>query len=287
MLDLFAGTGVYYKDDREVNGSSIILLENILLKKDMLIKNHIKIKVFLVEKQKQNFDELTKRVEIFLNENEDLNKIVEVIRYYDDSNVVIDDILKQINNNTKNPLFVFIDPYGIQIRKETIIKLANLNNKKDILLNYILEGVQRVGGVYQKSKINPSLNIKEIKTIETLKNFFGEDLSVMECRKNDLEVLNTYVKMFTEKNLNITGFEMKYPNRKSVLYYLLYACKQQNIIDIVKDVFYREEQNYSKQRSLFGKEELKQHIFTKTTYKKKDSINRKTLLYKTKVEYSD
>jgi len=253
----------------------------------VLIKNHIKIKVILVEEKKQNFDELTKRVEILLNEHKDLNEIVEVIRYQNDCNIAINDILKQVKNYSKNPLFVFIDPCGIQIKKETIEKLANLNNKKDILLNYILEGVKRVGGVYQKSKTELVLNSKAIKTIETLKEFFGEDLSVMEHRKNDRDVLNAYVQSFAEKNLNITGFEMKYPNRNDALYYLLFVCKQKKIIDAVKDIFYRKEQKYSKQPSLFGKEEAKQCIYTKVVNKELDSITRKTLLYKTKVEYGD
>jgi three-Cys-motif partner protein len=46
ILDLFAGRGYYDDEEKEVSGSSLIFLEEILNQKKKIKKNQIKIKLF-------------------------------------------------------------------------------------------------------------------------------------------------------------------------------------------------------------------------------------------------
>jgi len=285
VMDLFAGIGIYFDNKNKVTGSSLTFLENILNQKAKLEKNGIKIKLFLVEIKKQNFDNLKKEVEGFLTSHKETKNIVEVYFYQEDCNTAINDILKKINNSYKNPLFVLIDPFGLQIKKETINKIANLENSKDILLNYILEGVRRVGGVYKKGQKGGVLNKKEITTVKTFKDFMGEDIKIIS--KSDEELLEQYVSVLAEKGLNIVGYDMPYPDRNDILYYLLFASKKVKVTKIVQDIYYRQKRKQVSQDTLFGEEYEKSNIFSVNSKEKIISIRRKSLLYKTKVEYGD
>ena len=285
VMDLFAGAGIYFDGKNKISGSSLILLENILNQKDKLEMNEIKIKLFLVEIKKQNFADLKKNIEAFLNSHKEIKNIVEVHFYQEDCNTAINDILKKISNSYKNPLFVLIDPYGLQIKKETINKIAELGNPKDILLNYILEGVRRVGGVYKKGQKGAVLNKKEITTIKTFKDFIGKDVNIIS--KTDKELLEQYVSVLAEKGLNIVGYDMPYPDRNDILYYLLFASKKAKVTKIVQDIYYRQKKKNDLQITLFGEEYEKSNIFSINSRSKIISIRRKSLLYKTKVEYSD
>ncbi len=285
VMDLFAGTGVYLDGKNKASGSSLVFLEDIFNQKDKLEKNKIKIKLFLVEIKKQNFNDLKKNIETFLETNKEIKNIVEAYYYKEDCNMAINDILDNINNSYKNPLFILIDPYGLQIKKETINKIANLDNSKDILLNYILEGVRRVGGIYQKGQKGTVLNKKELTTAKTFKEFMGEDVKIIG--ETDKKMLEQYVSTLAEKGLNIVGYDMPYSGRNDILYYLLFASKKEKITKIVQDIYYRQKKKQDSQTTLFGEEYEKSSIFSVNSKSKVIPIRKKSLLYKTKVEYGD
>jgi len=285
VMDLFAGTGLYFEGKNKVSGSSLILLENIFKQASQLKKNKIKIKLFLVEIKKQNFTNLKQNIETFLDNHQTVKELLEVNFYNEDCNTAIDDILSKINNSYKTPLFILIDPYGLQIKKQTIIKIATLENSKDILLNYILEGVRRVGGVYKKWQRGTVLNKKELKTVKTFKEFMGEDVKIIGA--TDKETLEQYVSILTEKGLNIVGYDMPYSDRNDILYYLLFASRKTKITKIVKDIYYRYKKKQDPQLPLFGEEYEQVKFFNVNSKSKIISIRRKSLLYKTKVEYGD
>ncbi|GAI48109.1 unnamed protein product, partial [marine sediment metagenome] len=127
----------------------------------------------------------------------------------------------------KHPLFVLIDPTGLQVKKRTIEKIVDLQNRKDIMFNYILEAVRRTSGVARKARRREGLTIKEIKTIETLQNFIGEDINFID--KSDIETLKEYCFIFTSKNLRVVAYDVKYPDREDILYYLLFATRKMSI----------------------------------------------------------
>ncbi|BAU22622.1 radical SAM protein [Caldimicrobium thiodismutans] len=279
IIDLFAGRGKY---NDGTYGSPLIFLDKILKKRiDKKLRENIKIKCFFIELNKDNFACLKENIEEFLNKNPETNKVVESQVYIGDCNEKIPEIIRQINNTPKNPLFVLIDPTGLQIKRKTVDLMVKLNNPKDIMFNYILEGVRRTSGVAKKRRSGTELTEKEIKTINTLKEFIGDDINLIG---NDQKMLEDFVgSVFTSKGLHVVGYDIKYPDRNDTLYYLLYACKKPNIAEIVKDVYARQKEKILGRTLFGGKDFYKEKIFEASP----TVINRKTLLYQTKVEYGD
>lgn len=285
ILDLFAGRGYYDNGGKEASGSPLIFLEEILNQKKKLKKNQIKIKLFLVEIKKVYFSKLRKRINVFIKNYPEIKDIVEIDIKKGDCNQIIVNILKKMQDSDKHPAFILIDPWGLQIKKTTLEKIAKLKNPKDIMLNYILEGVRRVGGVVKKAHSGKELNVKEIKTTQSFKEFLGQNINIIG--KSDRKILEEYISVFTEKGLNIIGYDMPYPDRKDILYYLLFSSRKPQITNIVRDIYHRERQKRISQKTLFGDEYEKENIFTVNSNSRITPIGRKSLLYKTKVEYGD
>ncbi|HPP10971.1 MAG TPA: three-Cys-motif partner protein TcmP [Defluviitoga tunisiensis] len=279
ILDLFAGRGEYIDSGKKKDGSPLIFLRNIKEKKDKLRPN-LKIKLFLVEKNKANFNYLKTLVDRYKSEHSLDN--VNVYFYNADCNAIIDDILKSLNNSVKNPLFVFIDPSGLQIKKTTVEKIVSLKNPKDILFNYILEGVTRTSGVVKKRHFGKNLNTKEITTIKTLKEFIGDDVDVIEADR--MKILEDYAETFISQGLRVVGYDIKYPDRNDTIYYLLFFSKKAPITKIVKDIYVRLREKETGP-GLFGRKDLERTLFGKECGI--ESIQRRSLLYKTKVEYGN
>jgi len=282
VIDLFAGKGKYIDEKGEANGSPLIFLEKISEKIDKLRKG-VKIKLFLAEKKKSNFSALKNNIENFIENLPYIKDKVKIEYFPNDCNAVIEDILSQIVNEKKYPMFVLVDPTGLQIKKDTIEKIVELQNPKDIMFNYILEGVRRTSGVARKAHRGENLNIKEIKTVETLQKFIGDDISVI--KKSDVEILKEYCSIFTSKKLNVIAYNMKYANRDDILYYLLFASRKFSITDIVKDIYAKQKEKILGQTLFGGKEFYKKEIMTVASNIL--TIKRKSLLYQTKVEYGN
>lgn len=283
VIDLFAGRGVYTEGDRVISGSPLIFHEILLSKIDKL-KANLKIKLFFVEKDKNNFQVLQENVKKFIDKNPQISSLVTIEYFNDDCNKAIGGIIKHTNNSNKHPLFVFIDPTGLQVKKTTTDVIVRLSNPKDIMFNYILEGVRRTSGVAKKAQRGEYLTTKEIKTVETLKAFVGSDVDVITS--SDQRMLEEFVNsVFTSQRMSVVGYDIKYPDRNDILYYLLYASKKPTITNIVKDIFAKQKEEVSGKTLFGGKEYYQKHFFEATS--SIQTIKRKSLLYQTKVEYGN
>ncbi len=280
VVDLFAGRGKYVDGS---NGSPLIFLENIALQGNKL-KGNLKIKLFFVEENKNNFKYLKEYTEGFLKIYPEIKSKIDIRFFNNDCNQIIDRIVTEINNTNKHPLFVLIDPTGLQIKKTTVQRIVNLRNPKDIIFNYILEGVTRTSGVAKKAHRGEKLSIKEIKTIETLKEFIGDDINVIDKSKRD--ILENYCRsLFIDKGLKIVAYDIPYPDRRDVLYYLLSVSRKLSITNIVKDIYAKQKEKRLGLSLFGGKEFYKQQILS--IEPSISIIKRKTLLYETKVEYGN
>ncbi len=279
IVDLFAGRGEYIDNGNKRDGSPIIFLKKIASKKNSF-KSNLKFKIFLVEKNKKNFNHLKGIVEKYISENSLKN--VKVCFFNDDCNKVITQIVRSINNTNQHPLFILVDPTGLQIKKITMQEIVKLQNPKDILFNYILEGVTRTSGVARKKHRGEALNVKELKTVKTLEEFIGDDVNIINADRR--KILEDYVVVFTSQNLKVIGYDIKYPDRNDILYYLLFASKKTTITNIIKDVYSRQKEKEIGP-TLFGKDFYKENILDINSGIGK--IEKKTLLYKTKVEYGN
>lgn len=262
VVDLFAGSGVHTDGGQIVYGSPLIFLdsiaqklESIAQKKDRLTGN-LKIKLFFVDYTKSVFDCLRENVDEFIRDNPQIKDIVEIKLYNKDCNEVTSDIMSQMRNTGQNPLFALIDPWGIKIEKTTVEQIIALRNPKDIMFNYILEGVRRTSGVARKAYSGKKITDREIKTIETLKKFIGDDIDVIES--SDMEILEGYVdSVFTNRDMRVVVCNMEYPDRKDILYHLLYASKNTTIAKIVASIYNKEIRKFHEEKSggqlTFGK----------------------------------
>jgi len=280
VVDLFAGRGKY-KDGSY--GSPLIFLENIALKKNKL-KKEIKIKLFFVEENNNNFKSLKECTSEFLRNNPDIESKIDIRFFNDDCNQIIDKIITEINNTNKQPLFVLIDPTGLQIKKITIQKIVNLKNPKDIILNFILEALVRTSGVAKKAQKGNKISMKEIKTIETLKEFIGDDVNIL--KQSHMAILEDYCRsLFIDKGLKVIAYDIPYPNRDDTLYYLLFASRKLTITNIVKDIYAKQKEKIFGPTLFGGKDFFVNQILN--IGQNVSKIKRKTLLYKTKVEYGN
>ena len=287
IVDLFAGRGFYTDRGKKVPGSLLIFFNVIKKHFEKLKDNNVKLKLFAIEKNKSHYKILKEEVEKFLKENLFLKDITKYEIQSGDCNEKIEEILKKIKNSHKNPMFILVDPTGLQIKRKTMESIARVENPKDILFNYILEGVRRTSGVAAKFARGEGVTKKEIKTIQTLMEFLGNDIEVIkEVKPNDIEILQEYVKaLFLDKKLHVVGYNVKYPDRNDELYFLLFASKKPKITKIVEDIYARQKQKIEGP-SLFGLNGYKKTIF-KAEPTKVLFIERKTLLYQTKVEYGN
>ena len=279
VVDLFAGRGKYNDGSY---GSPLIFLESIALKQNKL-KKELKIKLFFVEENNNTFEYLTEYTSEFLKNNPEIKSKIDIRFFNNDCNQIIDKIITEINNTNKHPLFVLIDPTGLQIKKTTIQKIVNLKNPKDIILNFILEGLVRTSGVAKKAHRENKISMKEIKTIETLKEFIGDDVNVID--KSYMEILENYCSVFTTKNLKVVAYDIPYPDRQDILYYLLFASRKLSVTNIVKDIYAKQKEKTFGPTLFGGKDFYANQILN--IEQNVSKIKRKTLLYQTKVEYGD
>ena len=120
----------------------------------------------------------------------------------------------------------------------------------------------------KKAHIGKRLDIKEIKTVETLRSFIGEDVNVIDA--SDVGILEEYVSsIFTAQDLKVIAYDMKYSDRNDILYYLLFASRK----------------DQKAEKSLFDKNYYKNGIVS--IMYELQTITRKSLLYKTGVEYGN
>jgi len=251
IMDLFAGRGIYTDAGEIVSGSPLIFLETIVEKADRLKRNS-RITLFLVDDATSVFNSLEKNVERFIADHPQIRNIVDVKPIKGDCNEVIETVVGQVNNSSRCPLFVLIDPWGIKIKKTTVARIIGLRNPKDIMFNYMLEGVRRTSGIAKKAYFGEELTSKEIRTVETLTEFIGDDVDVITA--SDREILEDYVNsVFTTQDLKAAACSIEYPDRNDILYYLLYASRKLRIVKIVMDIYDREKRNSTRQLT-FGKE---------------------------------
>lgn len=281
IIDLFAGKGSYLdENNEEVSGSPLIFLERILSKFDKINANGVKIKLFFVEIISKYSKELNCKILEFRKKYPQIDSITEINLYNGDCNIETSKIINKVVNKHNSPVFLFIDPWGIKIQKDTIREYIKLNNPIDILLNYSKEGVKRTKGV----AIKEDLTSREVKTVESLDKFLGKEVGYRT--KKDLDILKDYINtLFVDNSYNVVGFDMEYPTKEKVIYYLLFASKNETVTNKIVKKTYANYKEKTSGTTLFGIDYYLNSILSISPKIKK--ISKDTLLYKTKVEYGD
>ncbi|WP_298279352.1 three-Cys-motif partner protein TcmP [Ferroplasma sp.] len=169
-VDLFAGSGV------------------ITLKK--LGKNYLGSPLIVKYAIKKNFD----KYYFFDNNENNINQLKGLIQdkdssvLYGDSNIEIDRILPELSKQGVHSL-IFIDPFAMEIKFNTIKKLSNIGC--DLMINVATEEIKRVVDQYYRENCNTN----------ALDGFFGDDNWKKNLTKvsSDEEIYDYYARKIVEE----------------------------------------------------------------------------------------
>ena len=150
--------------------------------------------------------------------------------------------------SSKTPAFVFVDPFGLAIKRATIDGLVSLPWAVDVLFNYMLDGIRRVFGAASGTSSRAQSNAT------TLAVYFGEGVALDSMAQ--IEDPKTYAKAtFGVHGLRTVAFFMRWPSKEAIQYILLFACRKPIVVDIMRKIYAKEMSDQYGQSSLFGVEE--------------------------------
>lgn len=264
FIDCFSGRGMYHKEGKlnSIKGSPLIAVEIFLQKKRMYEeKYNIKInpRCRFIEYNSQSAKELETFVAPYKNE-------LDIQVFNQDFNVKIEEL---VNETGYSPAFFFVDAGGIkELKKESVTKIVTKSGARDILLNYVVDGQIRIGGLAQ-SIFDGTYKGKRIdgafKTIERLEDFMGMSIYkfLEETNNDNLEALSNYVQSVLHANNSLNApkdrlqtivYDMKDVKRQKLVYYLLFSSRKAVATQIMKTIFKDSKDRESPQTSLFGSE---------------------------------
>lgn len=263
IVDCFAGRGNYDFECKKgvIDGSPLIAVKMAkefnekFVNQQLKNKNKFNIKCIFIENDNKNLDYLNNLLKPYLSYVD-----IEVIK--GNFNHEIKKVVAKIGIK---PALFLIDPFGIKtLKRESVESIVAKKGAKDILLNYIQEGVERIEGLAKRRLIEcKELTVKEIKTIKHLSDFMGH----LDCiGKDEKVILKMYAeevlkgnnpKVSDKEKMEVIAFGMPYPKKQDVIYYLLFASRNNTAIKIVRGVFASAKKtNFNAQMTLFGTNQL-------------------------------
>lgn len=260
-VDCFSGRGMYHKSGEKdnVKGSPIIAIEKFIEKKKYYLDKYsvdIRPRIRLIEYDRTFAADLNKFIEPYRNEMD--------IRV---ENCDFNEVIGRIIIETQwSPTFFFVDAGGVkELKAESVEKIVAKKGARDILLNYVVDGQIRIGGLaksifdgnYKGSRLSGAF-----KTIERLEDFTGMTIySFLEETNNDYKdalvnyvnnVLHANNKLVKEsERLQTIVYDMKDLKRQKLVYYLLFSSRKSVATEIMKAIFVESKRKESDQMSLF------------------------------------
>lgn len=234
-IDCFAGRGKYHDNgiNDTIDGSPLIALNIARQIKEKYKKEMI---CYFIEENKLVFDELVNFTAPYKNEG------LKLLNLKGDINNLIEKILLEIPRGA--PVFFFIDPEGINIKRETIEKILAIHNIKELLINYIHKGVERCLAFGIKSEEDLPLHIhkRAVGNLKRIKDFFGSDWDLLNTNEKSnlrtyLNVILEYNKSALEKNqLGAKVIDICY-NKNRNKYYLIFLSRNKTANNIIEDIY--------------------------------------------------
>lgn len=264
FIDCFSGRGMYHKNKilNSVKGSPIVAIEKLIEKKKAFEEKYNK-KIFPKCRLIEYVPEYAKELEGFITE---YRKEIDIQVYCGDFNTLIGDIVAETGYS---PAFFFVDAGGIkELKKESVEKIVTKSGARDILLNYVVDGQIRIGGLAQ-SIFDGTYKGKRLegafKTIERLEDFTGMEIAkFLEETNNDYkDALFTYIENVLHSNnqvkiekdrLQTIVYDMKDTKRQKLVYYLLFSSRKNVATDIMKSIFKESKKSETNQTSMFDPE---------------------------------
>ena len=240
-VDLFAGSGIIELKD----------LENNYMGSPLIVKYGIP----------ENFN----RYYFFDNDNDNITQLKTLVPdgdshfFMGDSNVEIDKILPEISKSGAHSL-IFIDPYAMEIKFDTIRKLSNIGC--DLMINVAAEEIYRAVKQYYSQNWDT----------DKLDSFFGDDKWKTDLSKvsNDEQISDYYANKIVEETGKKKPVSTKiYKTFNGHHYYMLFTSTYGNG---VKPPFFRIIDTFNEKISRLDGNKIMS--FIKHNIEKDDSLER-------------
>jgi three-Cys-motif partner protein len=264
FIDCFSGRGMYHKDNilNSVKGSPIVAIEKLIEKKKAFEEKYNK-KIFPKCRLIEYVPEYTRELEDFILP---YKSEIDIKVLCGDFNELIGDIVIETGYS---PAFFFVDAGGIkELKKESVKKIVTKNGARDILLNYVVDGQIRIGGLAQ-SIFDGTYKGKRLegafKTIERLEDFTGMEIAkFLEETNNDYkDALASYVENVLHSNNKVNNvndrlqtivYDMKDTKRQKLVYYLLFSSRKSVATNVMRSIFKESKKTETNQTSMFDPE---------------------------------
>ena len=233
-IDCFAGRGKYHNDGglNVIDGSPLIALKIAKIFKE---KYNKKLVCYFAENDVEVFNELQNFADVFKTN-------VDFECTQGDINNVIDNVLTKIPRG--NPVFFFLDPKGINIKRETLEKMLAIPNIKEFLINYIQKGVERCYAFGKKSDEGLPIDIQKraVSNLKRIQDFFGSDWQYLtDNEKRNLKVYLNVIVSFNKKSSPKNQLKAKvidiYYNKNRNKYYLIFLSRNKRASKIIDDIY--------------------------------------------------
>ena len=214
-IDGFGGRGAYEDERGKIwYGSPVLAAEIIKNNKSRLGRNVTSV---IIDKDKGNIE----NIEDIL----DYKKLdVKPIFVNGDFDKTINEILDEVSNIA--PTFVFIDPFGFEIKYSTLNKIMNIK-KSEILFNFMFNGINRFLSLRQNEKImNDLFGTNKWKSLSELKGIEREN-KIIELYKSQLKKIAKFV----------FPYQIEFPKMQRTYYYLFHLTNHYKGASIMKSSF--------------------------------------------------
>jgi three-Cys-motif partner protein len=156
VFDFFAGTGY---DKTGIPGSPIRLLSKINDHKGNIFAKKVKIKIFLNEYDSKKFESLKLSCDEYLDKNQSLKHIVDILYFNEDFETLFPKLLPDIK---KYPALVYLDQNGIKFTSEKYFLELEKTTTTDFLY-FISSSYFWRFGESDEFKMNLDINMEEAK----------------------------------------------------------------------------------------------------------------------------
>jgi three-Cys-motif partner protein len=214
-IDGFGGCGAYKDKNGKIYFGSPILAAEII--KDNKVHLERDANLIIIDENKDNI----KNMESIFN----YKKLdVKPIFVNGDFDKTINEILDKVSNIA--PTFVFIDPFGFEIKYSTLKKIMNIK-KSEILFNFMFNGINRFLSLEQNEKImNDLFGTNKWKPLSELKGIEREN-KIIELYKSQLKKIAKFV----------FPYPIEFPKMRRTYYYLLHLTNHYKGASIMKSSF--------------------------------------------------
>ena len=217
IVDFFAGTGY---DKSGCQGSPINTLEIITQYSEMLFKRGVRIELHVNEFKKKKFTLLKQSCADYIQQHEQLSRLVHLTYYNLDFEVAFDQLINRIE---KFPALVYLDQNGIKFLTKDRLMALEASRQTDFLYFVSSSYLKRFGQTEQFQRYVP-FDTSKIKDVEY--NLIHEHL-LDQIR--DLLPSNTALKLYPfsiKKGSNIYGIVFGAQNPRAVEKFLNLAWKE-------------------------------------------------------------